>query len=421
MTTVTALQSQHVSIWRTEKVLLRMKVTGVNCHRFVRLVGCPILLIIGFIQVSRCTPPYLSTMLQRVVRDGHDIGSFLSLLRGSRTSLYIATTVPNNGRVESGQHTKPLEWNTLDKLNTNETHNFRYQQRRDAAKKKETRSNAAIRHRRLQQSTHVHQHDHHSIPVNADGLPGNGRPIMYTFYTYIDNRKETGMSNDANQRLIEAWKEEWNRHGCETQVLGVETAQRHSDFQRYNAMLDALEITTYERYCFLRYLAMAVVSGGWMCDYDTFPLHPHDGVIPNDGKLTVHEYSKNGGVPSLVSGSKEEFNRIAKILFENAVQHKRETHWSDMFALHDVYKASGGTLYIRADPTNVVPGQVITKQTRADRICKRTTGKYAIHFSHYAMEFGGIPGAGPEQRAIIAQTFLAKWRSNCVDGEADAG
>jgi hypothetical protein len=97
-----------------------------------------------------------------------------------------------------------------------------------------------------------------------------------------------------------------------------------------------------------------------------------------------------------VSGSKEEFNRMAKVLIENAIQNKEKSHWSDMFALHDVYKASGRhTIHSVPIRTNVVPGQVITKQTRTDRIGKRTNGKYAIHFSHYAMEFGGLPGAGP--------------------------
>jgi hypothetical protein len=393
-----------------------IKGTGVgvrNFFWFVRLVGCPVLLIIGLNQLTRCTPPCMSTMLESVVRDGHEIIVFLSLLRGTRRSVNVATNVQHSMSVTSGQRSNPLEWN---RLNTDVTYTFRYQQDRETPERKVIR-----RHRRLQPSALVHQPEQHSLVVHADGLPGNRRPIMYTFYTFIENKKETGMSKDANQRLIDAWQEEWNRHGCDTHVLGVETAKRHSDFQRYNSMLDTLEITIYERYCFLRYLAMAVVSGGWMCDYDTFPLHPHDGVIPNDGKFTVHEYSKNGGVPSLVSGSKEEFNRMAKVLIENAIQNKEKSHWSDMFALHDVYMASGGTLYIRSDPTNVVPGQVITKQTRTDRICKRTNGKYAIHFSHYAMEFGGLPGAGPEHRAVIAQSFLAKWRSICIDGKADVG
>ena len=298
MTTVASRQTEQVLSWTMDVALPRMKVAGVrNVYRFVRLAGCPILLLMGLVQLTRCTPSCASAMLERVGRDGHEIAVFLSQLRGTRRSLHVAISFPSNMRVTSGQRTTPRKRNKYA---------VRHHRESETPERTEIRPNAVIRHRRLPQSALVHQHEQHSMGVAADGLSGNGRPIMYTFYTHIDNRNETGMSNDANQRLIEAWKEEWNRHGCDTQVLGLETAQQHSDFRRYNSVLDTLEITTYERYCFLRYLAMAVVSGGWMCDYDTFPLHPHDGVIPNDGKFTVHEYSKNGGVPSLVSGSKEE-------------------------------------------------------------------------------------------------------------------
>ena len=273
-------------------------------------------------------------------------------------------------------------------------------------------------HRRLQQMENYPQYQTgypaNGSPPQAEQRATEQKPIMYTFHTPIAGKKETGMTDESDQTLLQAWGEEWTRHGWEPRVIGIETAQQHPDFLRLNFMLDKVgEMKLYERYCFLRYLAMAVVSGGWMSDYDTFPLHHFDATLPSHGRLTIHEYSRNGGVPDLVSGSEEEFTRIANLLIENAVERKDQPHWSDMFALHDLYIGSGGSIYNRPSPTHVVPGQVVTKQKRAARICNRTNGKYAIHFSHYAMEFG--VGAGPERRAEIAQAWLKGWREMCLN------
>lgn len=255
---------------------------------------------------------------------------------------------------------------------------------------------------------------HGQLQTGARNAP---RQIMYTFYTFIDG--ETGMSSEADQKLLKAWKDEWRRHGWEPRIIGLEEAQQHNDYARLFALLGGLEMKVYDRYCFLRWLAMSVVGGGWISDYDTFPLHTFDGSLPNEGKLTVHEYSKNGGVPDMVSGSAVEFDRMAKLLIEDAVHHKSEMFWSDMLALHDLY-VNHDAPYLRE--SHVVPGQVITKHTKRHRICNRTNGKYAVHFSHYAMEFGGHEAAvGPEHRAELAQMWLADWRSLCLSTTDIAG
>lgn len=258
------------------------------------------------------------------------------------------------------------------------------------------------------------------------------KPIMYTFYSPIkDGRKQTGMSPEANDLLLTAWKQEWSQVGWEPRVITIETAMKHANFEKLNKKLNSLEkaISTYDRYCFVRWLAMVVVTegttGGWMSDYDTFPLHSMDGMtIPNAGRLTVHEKSKNGGVPSLVSGSSVEWDRMAKELIHNAYVHRDQRFWSDMFAMHDVYVSSGKTMYVMEH--HVTPAQVVMlKHGVEERTCRRTRGMFAIHFSHYALENGNVEGVNatdivqaeslPERRAAFAQDWLKAWRGLCVD------
>jgi hypothetical protein len=417
MTTINGDKQQPTRSEAIELEPLAMEVEGTKSRfasrRAIMMGGVPILLFFGLLQL---TAP--STIDKQVVvlhdslrGPGWTSYGELEALDSSKTAGFWANLLDRLG------------FRSEEELNDDETDDFRYLSPsgfesefnklfEEAKWKKENMS-----HRRLQVTGS-------SLQLQAQAQQQQAapaaRPIIYTFYAPIEGaNKGTGMSDSADQKLLQAWKEEWTRHGWDPRIIGLETAQQHPDFVRLNGILSTSlqQMKTYDRYCFLRYLAMSVVSGGWMSDYDTFPLHAFNAsILPNEGRLTVHEYSKNGGVPDLVSGSAQEFNRMAGILVENAFNHRSERFWSDMFALHDLYVSSGGSIYIR--DSHVMPGQVITRQTRSDKICKRTNGKYAVHFSHFAMEFGGTAGAGPEHRADFAQTWLKQWRELCLPAVA---
>jgi hypothetical protein len=411
----------------------------IRLRRTFLLGGCPLLLILGMVQLvspSAIIPRKSFSIrkgteepvpiharqettrgwAQKLQRDGvwkmlEELGS-----EGFEVDLFpsdtmkienIMPSVMNFWKQDDG-HTETPRMENLVERNVSEA--YHEGQQSDAA----SVQRPIEHHRQLR----VRQYPEHQpgYATNAD-TQQYARPIIHTFYTRIAGKKETGMTDDADQELLNAWKDEWTRHGWEPRVIGIETAQQHPDYGRLNAILEGLTMKTYDRYCFLRWLAMSVVSGGWMSDYDTFPLHQFLPTLPNQGRLTVHEHSKNGGVPSLVSGSGAEYHRLAAVLIENAWNHKADI-WSDMFALHDVYVASGGTIYMKDG--HVVPGQVITKHTRSDRICKRTYAKYAVHFSHYAMDFGGTEGAKADDRSTIALRWLKEWRGLCLSDASES-
>ncbi len=160
------------------------------------------------------------------------------------------------------------------------------------------------------------------------------------------------------------------------------------------------------------------MGGGFAADYDTFPLNFVSHALPNDGKLTIHEESGDGGVPSIVSGTAEEYTRFAWLLARNAASHKSETHWSDMKAMQDVYKSSKAEKVYHMEG-NVINGlDVLTGGAVDEATCQLVGKKKAIHFSHYSIQFGKVPpGSTAQDRESIGKEWLKDWWKICNKSE----
>lgn len=172
---------------------------------------------------------------------------------------------------------------------------------------------------------------------------------------------------------------------------------------------------------------MAAIGGGWMSDYDTFPLNHflrHGRKLPFDGELTVWA----GHVPALVSGSGFEYRRIAKKIGESMQKHvnqqkninaygrsedfRNHLQWSDMLALSELYNKVSKDMYIKKfDILNGADALQIENWTAAD--CEMSTGKRAIHFSHKAMDVGKQVYRGAIHRGTVARQFLNTWHWTC--------
>ena len=166
------------------------------------------------------------------------------------------------------------------------------------------------------------------------------KPVMYTFYDKIDSKdKHTGMTNDADQRLLKVWEEEWNAAGWDTRILNLEDAKKHPRFSEFHKKLEPIHLKTlnvvYNRLCYYRWLAMSSVGGGWMSDYDVLPMN-FDATIDDpskhfkDGSFSIYATTGDGGIPCLMSGSESEWDRMAFSIVEDGDKHEYEAFWSDM-------------------------------------------------------------------------------------------
>jgi len=143
--------------------------------------------------------------------------------------------------------------------------------------------------------------------------PDANLPIINTFVQPL--RGEVLLIQDLT--IIAIWKHAWKQAGWNPRVLSLEDAKKHPDYKEVNEEIRHLSPvmlkSEYQVMCYMRYFAMAAVGGGWMTDFDTMPFHmptSEYAMLPNSGKFTSFE----SFVPALLSGSKSEWEYIAKRL-----------------------------------------------------------------------------------------------------------
>ena len=133
-----------------------------------------------------------------------------------------------------------------------------------------------------------------------EGVYTTDRCVVYTY-----------VFGDGGADELEAWRTSWSAAGWKPMVLTEEHAALHPKYEEYKShflTMPTINSVEYETGCFLRHVAMAVVGGGTMTDYDVVnvnvPPSPNCDFLPNDGALTTHE----NFIPSIVSGDENAFN-----------------------------------------------------------------------------------------------------------------
>lgn len=163
-------------------------------------------------------------------------------------------------------------------------------------------------------------------------------PKVYAYYDPISARYFS-----PHTELIKIWKNSWRQRGWEPVVLNKSIAQQHPLFGYYDQVFRSYPTTNHKEYelaCYYRWIAMAVVGGGFLSDYDVmnidFPSHPHAYKDEYKKPLTVYQ----GFVPALVAGTKEEYEKVVQEMAtykpkDNYIV-KDKPHLSDMLILRNL-------------------------------------------------------------------------------------
>ena len=258
--------------------------------------------------------------------------------------------------------------------------------------------------RRLQESETIP-----SPPAQSN----SGRPKMHTFFTPISQTPDTA--------LLEVWKKSWSDAGWEPVVLTLADAKKHPIYRRFIETFDTsgdtakYRLTNFDRMCFLRWLAMASSGGGWMSDYDTLPLFSSPEIdghnLPNNGKFTCY----SGHVPNLVSGSEQEWNRMAQLLLFSYKSHQ-DIFWSDMLALLESHDYIDGYVY---QQDTISLKKVYIQELASDigiqypfalgKRCEVLKGKRAVHFSETDCQAVGFC----DGERTKAEPWINAWKEKC--------
>lgn len=226
-------------------------------------------------------------------------------------------------------------------------------------------------------------------------MPG-AKPVMHTFYHFDD---DSGVSNEAAKLLMVEWATAWFRAGWDVKILTMKNVRQHPDYDKYRFFLDMNNpFGTHSSVSFWRWFAMGTISeGGWMSDFDTFPLNNFTSLdgknLPNGGRLTTH----SGAMPALVSGSHDEWNRMAKFLVGRVqkkakdVRARGSTKWSDLQVLAELkeeYETKGQERFFEMTEW-AMPGSELVALGELDvEKCRELKIKHrsAVHFSREEFE-----------------------------------
>eukprot|EP00559_Dactyliosolen_fragilissimus_P003333 CAMPEP_0184855882 /NCGR_PEP_ID=MMETSP0580-20130426/1037_1 /TAXON_ID=1118495 /ORGANISM="Dactyliosolen fragilissimus" /LENGTH=327 /DNA_ID=CAMNT_0027350557 /DNA_START=138 /DNA_END=1118 /DNA_ORIENTATION=+ len=258
----------------------------------------------------------------------------------------------------------------------------------------------------------------------------NKKPVMHTFYQH---------AREGQIDTLLLWEELWQNSGFETRILNMTDFNNHPHSKEVSSLLKSKlakigkgqnqRDDMYNLLCFYRWFAMATIpddedgSGTvqWMSDYDTFPLNiPEDISSLANGNKQFSSYERF--VPSLLSGSREEWDRVAHLLLETIDEVPSEFK-SDMITLKVLYDRSKSG---KSTDTLTLDGIIFHEDGYVRRgldyisphvvNCHAIQGHWVVHFSHARADRAFLDGLWPlegeidhENRAGAMKIYLREW------------
>jgi hypothetical protein len=169
------------------------------------------------------------------------------------------------------------------------------------------------------------------LMLSANKKKGGQKHYVYTYFDEIG-------FGAGELELVNLWKKSWSAYGWTPIVLDQSVAKNHPKFREYArifASYPSKNQAVYELACYFRYIAMVIVGGGFMSDIDVMNYgfrYPKNW----DWSFTTHQ----SFIPSLVSASKEEYQRVLDLMAYNAtelgvglVDNQKKRYMSDMIML----------------------------------------------------------------------------------------
>mmetsp|Transcript_18007 Transcript_18007/g.26646 ORF Transcript_18007/g.26646 Transcript_18007/m.26646 type:complete len:274 (+) Transcript_18007:43-864(+) len=250
-----------------------------------------------------------------------------------------------------------------------------------------------------------------------DSIQHGNRPIMYTFFEWIHpSERETEIPDIYEENLISEWKSAWKGAGWEPVVLTVKDARKHEKFDYFYSKLQKITgpRSKHLQLTFVRWFAVAAVGGGFMCDYNVFPISkaPKSLELPHQGKFSIYckiQHPANASMPCLMSGDANEWIRVASVLLEKSEGKVRAGYaWSDAMALVHLRETDTYMLYDAVlEGGNVPPSW---KEEKARIFCKRMIGMHAVRFPIDRF----VTEDSLKSRTVEIRRFLEAWAKLCT-------
>ena len=241
---------------------------------------------------------------------------------------------------------------------------------------------------------------HHQEQQPIIDLIPQEKPIMHTFWESVPGGC-CGANELGHQQLIDAWKDAWHRNGWETKILTMEDVYNHPDYEEMTRLFENFDIAEYDKRCFYRWLAMGnQANGGWMSDYDLFPMH-----FTGDESYNLIERNGNGRftsyanwAPALNYGTKNEWNRLIKLIIKfMSPKVFNGPQFTDMYVFRQLAQDLGDTVGIIYEPDEFVSrlGFKVYETDAHTLNCEILKDQKAIHFSHYSTDVSNREGRFP--------------------------
>ena len=166
---------------------------------------------------------------------------------------------------------------------------------------------------------------------------------LYTYYSNVP-----GISPFDSTKLINLWIERWREVGFEPFVLTEWHARKHPLYEQFNAVVSkfpSVNSFEYERACWIRWLALSAMGGGYASDYDVFPVK-----LDELGSVVLPEYTGRDlnavqilqgacCCPSFVYGLPHAIDELCELFMTGRYGRKDQggrEHWSDQYAIEQL-------------------------------------------------------------------------------------